>query len=219
MEKAHANLMRLLLRVLDEGFLRKANGDIINFKNTIITYTSNINGKKIAQMISGKGEMGFGSPQKATSESELTETIYQDTLREIQRFLLTEVLGRIGKERIIVLHPLREKDLLEVLETITLPKLADALKQKQNIELHITDTAKSFIVRESYHDDINRTLGARALAAVVERKIEEKIGNLLEIAENGGLVSGDKILIDTETVVEGEKSKQKICIKKVIRSS
>jgi len=117
-----------------------------------------------------------------------------------------------------VLHPLREKDLFEILDTITLPKFATLLREKCAIELYATESAKKLIIRES-RDEINQTLGARALAAVFDRKVKEAIGNLLELGENGGLSRKDTIVIDTEITDESGEKKEKISIQKVIRSS
>ena len=215
MEKAHQNVTDILLRVHDDGILQLMNGETTFFGNTILVYTANIYGREIADKIAGRKVYGIRSRRSNEDEDAkkaLDEEIYRETLKKIQETLRPEFFGRIGKEYVCVLHPLGELELLEVLERMDFPALAARIKEKCQVDLFISGRAKHFLVRESC-DPVNRALGARAILAILERKVEQRLAGLLDAAENGGLVAGDTVLVDTESEEDGSGEKITILIK------
>lgn len=198
MEKADPSVTNLLLQVHDDGRLQLMNGETTFFGNTILVYTSNIYGREIADKIAGRKIYGIRAHrdrEDETAKKALDEEIYQETIKKLQNTLPPEFLGRIGKENVCVLHPLGELELLEILERMDFPALAARIKERCGVILFISDGAKHFLAREAY-DPVNRTLGARAMLAVLERKVEQRLAELLDAAENGGLLAGDTVLID-----------------------
>lgn len=204
-EKANPEtITSLMIKIFDDGILRLMNGVATNLKNALIFATSNIYGREIAERISGTG-MGFQTGADSASErSQLEDDLYRETLNKVMKSFPPEVIGRIGKENIRVLHPFKPEDLLQLLRQFELPKLAARLKEKFNLTLAITEGAELFIVAEAT-DRNNRTLGARAVHAVMERKIEDPLANLLDCGGEAGINPGDSILIGVEMYEETKK--------------
>lgn len=216
-EKAHLNVFKLLIGALNQGRLQLMNNEEVFLGNTMFAFTSNIYGKQIASKISGRGRMGFAVSLAASNHEELAEEIYRETVGSLERSLPPEILGRIGKENIIVFHPFTESGFREILELMELPKLACRLRDTRNIELAITEEAVKFLINEIM-EPVSRSLGARAAASVVDRKLISSISNLVELGKDGGLVAGDSIIIDVREKNDGS-GKKEIFIKKVKRSS
>ncbi len=216
-EKAHENVQRALIRVLDDGLLQLANGETVNCTNTIFILTSNIYGREIAARISGKYIFGIRPAFKDSSgeHEKLSDIIYRETVNALEKFLLPEFLGRIGKENVRVFHPFSPEDISAIIEKIELPAFAKRLRGR-GIEPFITIEALLFIKKEVM-DPTNRSLGARAIKSVIQRRLREAISALIDVGEHGGIVSGDHVLIDVENKDDGDG--KRIVIKKLVRSS
>lgn len=217
-EKAHENVQHFFLRVLNDGVIQLANGEIVICRNAIFVFTGNIYGREIAAKVSGrKRPIGIRSLAEETAEEyrKLNQELYDDTLKRTQEVLLPEFFGRIGKEKVRVFHPFSHEDVREIIERLRLPELAKFLL-KLGIKLYITEAVILFLQKEVW-DPTNRSLGARAVKSIIERKIKEEVGLMLDLGHDdpeNGVVSGDSILIDVEAK-EGE-SGQQIVIKKFI---
>lgn len=216
-EKAHENVQRTLIRVLDDGILQLANGEIVNCRNAIFIFTSNIYGREIAARISGKYIFGIRPAFEDSSgdHEKLSDTIYRETVNALEKFVLPEFLGRIGKENVRVFHPFSPEDISAIIEKIELPMFAERLRGR-GIEFFITDAALLFIKEEAM-DPTNRSLGARAIKSVIQRKLREAISALIDVGEEGGIASGDHVLVDVEDKDDGDG--KRIIIKKLVRSS
>ena len=157
-EKAHPDIMNILLQILDEGILTDSTGRNINFKNTIIIMTSNIGANKITENRS----LGFGN-------SNSNENNKKTVINELKKELKPEFINRI--DEIIVFNKLNKEDIIKIID-IMIEELQERLKDKK-IQIELTNEFKNYIVENK----IDLNYGAREL----KRKLQEIIEN--EIAE------------------------------------
>ena len=146
-EKAHPDVFKLFLQILDEGHLTDSKGRIVNFKNTIIIMTSNL----VTNMKNEKGE--------------------EKSRKEIQQELLTffrpELLNRI--DEIVLFKPLSKEDVNKILD-IHIKSLEKTL-QKQNITLDISEKAKKYLIEKGYDEEF----GARPLARAIQNELLDEL--------------------------------------------
>ena len=186
-EKAHPDVMNLLLQILDDGRLTDNQGRTINFKNTVIIMTSNIGARRITE----KNKMGFGENSYAAEDDE----IKKDVMREVKQTLKPEFINRI--DEIIVFHKLTKDDISKIID-IMLIDVKSKLRNK-NINLEIDNLAKDLILKKGS----NVNFGARPLRRTIQNLIEDK---LAEEILNGFL--GKEILVSSngEEIIISEKS-------------
>ena len=175
-EKAHPDVMNLLLQIFDDGRLTDNQGRTINFKNTVIIMTSNIGARRITE----KKKMGFGE----NSYIEESNEIRKDVMQEVKSTLKPEFINRI--DEIIVFHKLSIEDISKIID-LMLEDVKQKLKSK-NISLEIDEKAKNLIMEKGS----NSNFGARPLRRTIQNLIEDKIA---EEILNG--LSGNKILISS----------------------
>ena len=184
-EKAHPDVLNILLQVFDEGRLQDAYGDSINFGNTILIMTSNIGSKHFTKMAS----LGFGAGQERDSARDRS----QDVLREVQRTLSPEFINRIDET--IVFAPLTDEQ-LNAIARLMVAQVNDAIHDK-GISLHPSDEAYIWLIGTSCKD---RSFGARPLRRAIQKHIEDALsekvirgdilgaGEVEVLLENGKLV-------------------------------
>lgn len=122
-EKAHPDVMNIMLQILDDGRLTDSQGRIVNFKNTVIIMTSNIG----AQKITDKKPLGF-KETKEEAEKE-NETIKSEVMAELKRDFKPEFLNRI--DEIIVFHKLTEKEEGQIFDLL-ISKVIERMKKTRN---------------------------------------------------------------------------------------
>ena len=149
-EKAHPDVFNILLQVLDDGRITDSQGRTVDFKNTIIILTSNLGSPLILDGMDANGNI---------SESARKEV---DTLLKQQ--FRPEFLNRL--DEIVFYKPLNQNEIFRIVDLL-LKKLRKRLEDKQ-LELHVTDAAKKFIVEQGY--DVN--YGARPLKRLIQSKVE-----------------------------------------------
>ncbi len=183
MEKAHPDVFNLLLSVLEEGYLMDAAGKHINFKNTVIIFTSNIGLERFNQAQS----LGFAARSQNQKErfQEQFERIQNKILEELQNHLRIEFLNRIDK--ILVFKPLTYETVSKIVE-LNIKELNKKLADK-NMALNLSPTAKSWLARKSFSPDD----GARSVRRIIQEKIEEL---LVEKILKGDINNGDKIKVN-----------------------
>ncbi len=164
-EKAHPDVMNMLLQVLDDGRLTDSQGRTVNFKNTVIIMTSNIG----AKLITEKKSLGF-IQEKENSEKEY-EDIKKDVMGELKREFKPEFLNRI--DEIIVFHKLEDKEIKEILNVL-LANVTKLLKN-QGIELTVDEKAKELVISKG----TDKTFGARPLKRAIQTMIEDKIAEAM----------------------------------------
>ncbi|MCL2260057.1 MAG: ATP-dependent Clp protease ATP-binding subunit [Fibromonadales bacterium] len=170
-EKAHPDVLNILLQILDDGRLTDSTGRTISFKDTVIVMTSNAGTKEISH----KGGMGF-SPKAETADDERISSSVKDASK---RVFTPEFLNRIDEQ--IVFHCLNKETLLSIVD-IHLKDLQKDLTEKK-ITLELDKAAKELIVNDGY----DSSLGARPLRRSIQKLLEDELANrflLGEVAEN-----------------------------------
>ncbi|KAJ0045709.1 hypothetical protein Pint_06442 [Pistacia integerrima] len=170
-EKAHCDVLNIMLQVLDGGRLTDNKGQTVDFKNTIIIMTSNIGGNFIFK----KSHLGFDHVEMKVAE-------------ELKKNFRPEFLNRI--DEVIVFRPLSNSQLKEIVE-IMLKQVYERLKEK-NIKVEVTERFKEEIMKEGY----NPSYGARPLRRAIGRLLED---NLAERMLNGSIKQGDSVTINVDS--------------------
>ena len=164
-EKAHPDVMNMLLQVLDDGRLTDSQGRTVNFKNTVIIMTSNVG----AKLITEKKTLGFAD-EKENKEKEY-ENIKKDVLAELKKEFKPEFLNRI--DEIIVFHKLEKEQIRKIVD-IMLSGVEKLLKM-QGISLKVDEKAKDLIASKGIDD----TYGARPLKRAIQTMVEDKIAEAM----------------------------------------
>ena len=155
-EKAHPEVLNILLQILDDGRITDSHGKRVNFENTVIVMTTNAG--------SAKGEaVGFSRSQK--------EQRGEHTKKALLEFLRPEFLNRI--DEIITFSPLSEETMVEI-ASIMLSDIRDTMKEN-GITLTYTDDICRHAAREGYSEKY----GARHLRRFLQKNVEDKIAALL----------------------------------------
>ncbi len=157
-EKAHPDVMNILLQILDEGKVTDSHGRTVSFENTVIAMTSNAGSSNTSG-----GGMGFGK-----SEGDITKERAMNALKE---FLRPEFLGRI--DEIVVFNPLTEENYAKIAK-LMLEEMKKALAEK-NIELKITEAAYRTIAAKAY----GGKYGGRDIRRVIRRELEDKVAEIV----------------------------------------
>ena len=188
-EKAHPDVMNMLLQILDDGRLTDSQGRTVNFKNTVVIMTSNVG----ARMITDKNTLGFtASVDKKEEAVKEYEAIKKDVMGELKRQFRPEFINRI--DEIIVFHKLTEEDIKQIVE-IMLSEVGKRL-QEQAIVIEVDDSVKELIMKKG----LDTNFGARPLKRAVQNILEDKIAE--EILE-GNIKPNKKakILVEEEKIV------------------
>jgi ATP-dependent Clp protease ATP-binding subunit ClpC len=192
-EKAHPDVMNMLLQILEEGKLTDNVGRVIDFRNTIVLLTSNVG----AETIRKQTTIGFGNASEETSYEKMRDKI----LDEAKRAFRPEFLNRL--DDIIVFRSLNKPDLIEILD-LEIQKVTGRLKTR-NIVLDLDTKAKDFLVEKGY----DPVYGARPMRRAVERYLEDPLaeeilrGKLHDGAVNV-TVEGDKLAFTQPAAAQTE---------------
>ena len=153
-EKAHKDILDILLQVLDDGIITDSQGRTINFKNSIIVLTSNLGSQSINDL---------------SVRKEDTNEIKKVVDNEIKKFFKPEFLNRL--DEIVIFNNLELNDIKEIAK-IQLQNLEKRLNKK-NLKFKITDEAINQLVENSF----DHAYGARPLKRIIQKQIETKISN------------------------------------------
>jgi ATP-dependent Clp protease ATP-binding subunit ClpC len=175
-EKAHPDVMNMLLQILEEGKLTDNVGRVVNFRNTVILLTSNVGAETIKKQTS----MGFSPINDQNSYEKMREKI----MDEAKRVFRPEFLNRL--DDIIVFRSLTKPDLIQILD-LEVKKVIERLKGKK-LELVLNAEAKDFLVENGY----DPTYGARPMRRSVERFLEDP---LAEEILKGSLHEGEPVQV------------------------
>ena len=192
MEKAHPDVLNMLLQILEDGRLTDSHGRVVDFKNTVIIMTSNVG----ARLITDKKSLGFVNENNTSKEH---ETIRKEIMGELKHTFRPEFINRI--DEIIVFHKLEEKELAQIAD-IMLKQVIERIKE-QNINIEIDETAKALVIKKG----TDAVYGARPLRRAIQSNIEDKLAE--EILE-GNLKPGYSAkLIAKDDKIELELKKKK----------
>lgn len=177
-EKAHPDVMNILLQILDDGMITDAQGRKVNFENTVIVMTTN------AGAVGVDATPGFTAAANSAEEGK--------TMKALEAFLRPEFINRV--DEIITFRSLSEEDFTQIAK-IQLSDLAKTLAEK-SITLHYTDSAAKLLAQKAY----SRKFGARNLRRVIEREVEDVLANKL-IGDYNGSISQTFIDADETNLV------------------
>ena len=162
-EKAHPDVMHLLLQILEEGKITDSLGRKIDFRNTIIIMTSNVG----AELIRRQTTLGFGAAKSDDSYDVMRDKILEET----KRVFKPEFLNRLDDT--IVFHTLSKPDLITIVD-LEVDKVIQRIKAK-NIHLMLEESAKEFLIDKGY----DPLYGARPMRRAVERYLEDPLAEEL----------------------------------------
>jgi ATP-dependent Clp protease ATP-binding subunit ClpC len=171
-EKAHPDVMNILLQILDDGIITDSHGKQVDFTNTVIIMTTN------AGSTYSHNRAGFSDSQKAVIEDK--------TRRALEEFLRPEFINRV--DEIITFNPLTE-DNFKAIADIMLSDLGQVL-DKKGITAEFTQAARNYIAEKSY----SVKFGARNMRRLIQTEVEDKVAEL--IVRSRGQV--DHITVDAD---------------------
>ena len=181
-EKAHPDVMNILLQILDEGRITDAQGRTVSFENTIIIMTSNAGSER------REGVMGFAKNQNDANK--------EKALKALREFLRPEFIGRV--DEIVVFNDLTPEN-LEQISNLMLTELVEPLRDK-GIEFTWDESVPKLIASMSE----GGLRGARDLRNNIRRQVEDKIANAIvdhassPLSEVRALVEDGKVVIDAK---------------------
>jgi ATP-dependent Clp protease ATP-binding subunit ClpC len=162
-EKAHPDVMNLLLQILEEGHLTDSVGRKIDFRNTIIIMTSNLG----ADLIRKSTEMGFGAKENVMDYKSMREKIEGS----VKKHFKPEFINRL--DGLVIFHTLDKAALRKVIN-LEFNKLKKRLAKKK-IEVSMDDAASEFLVEKGYLPE----MGARPLRRMIEQYLEDPLSEKL----------------------------------------
>ena len=176
-EKAHPDVLNILLQVLDDGRITDAQGRVVNFENTIIVMTSNAGSE------GSVGGMGFGRSDG--------DKVKEKTMKALQGFLRPEFLNRV--DEIITFNHLTEENFLGIAD-IMLKELQESLSTR-GLTLSWDDDLRQLLVKKAY----SVTYGARNLRRTIQKELEDPISEaIIDSFEHP--ISAIRIRVEGETV-------------------
>ena len=194
-EKAHPDVMNMLLQILEEGKLTDNVGRTVDFRNTIILLTSNVG----AETIKKQGTIGFSMPQEEADYERMKESI----LDEAKKAFRPEFLNRL--DDVVVFRSLTKTDLIQILDLET-SKVLERLRNK-NLELSLDESAKDFLVEKGY----DPAYGARPMRRAVERYLEDPLAEEIlrgSLNQNEPIVATqekDQLVFKQEAAADGQE--------------
>ena len=188
-EKAHPDVMNMLLQILDDGRLTDSQGRTVNFKNTVIIMTSNIG----ARLITDKTTLGFSAKDKKDESQKEYETIKKDVMGELKKQFRPEFINRI--DEIIVFHKLNDEDIKQIID-IMLNQVTKRMAEK-SYKFEIDNSVKELIAKKGVDTDYGARPLKRAIQNILEDKIAEEIldGNIKPNKKAVIKAEDDKIVI------------------------
>lgn len=174
-EKAHPDVMNMLLQILEDGRLTDSQGRTVNFKNTVIIMTSNLG----ARLITDRKQLGFANQDGKEDSKKEYEEIKKEVMAELKKELRPEFINRI--DEIIVFHKLNDTDINQIID-IMLKEVVNRLKE-QKYDIEFEPDVKEMVAKEG----IDKNFGARPLRRTIQNLVEDKLAeNILD----GKLVKG-----------------------------
>ncbi|MGB4024643.1 MAG: ATP-dependent Clp protease ATP-binding subunit [Acutalibacteraceae bacterium] len=180
-EKAHPDVMNILLQILDEGKITDAQGRVVSFENTVIIMTSNAGSER------KDGAMGFGKTSEQASKDK--------AMKSLREFLRPEFLGRV--DEIVVFNELSDED-YEDIAILMLDELKEPIKDKGITLKYDSDVPAA--IRAQMDSNVR---GARDLRNVIRREVEDKIASLIIDSHGKSLAEISVFIKDNEIFVKG----------------
>lgn len=161
-EKAHPDVMNILLQILEEGRLTDSLGRKVDFRNTIIIMTSNLG----SDLIRRSTEVGFGVKEDLLDYKVMEEKID----KSVKKHFKPEFINRL--DGVVIFRAFDKQHLTQVIELET-AKLQSRL-EKKNVRFHLDDKAREFLVNKAYQPE----MGARPIRRIVEQQLEDPLAEM-----------------------------------------
>ena len=162
-EKAHPDVVQILLQILEDGRLTDSLGRKVDFRNTILIMTSNVG----AQILQRNVSMGFSVGDAENDFENIKDKITDET----KKVFKPEFLNRLTE--MVIFRPLSKDSMTQIVE-LELDKVAERLRDRK-LKLEVSDEAKQFLIENGYDEK----LGARPLRRAVEKYIEDNLAEAL----------------------------------------
>ncbi|MFD3746728.1 ATP-dependent Clp protease ATP-binding subunit [Nocardia sp. NPDC058633] len=179
-EKAHQEIYNTLLQVLEDGRLTDGQGRTVDFKNTVLIFTSNLGTSDISKAVG----LGFTQSNAEGSNYERMKLKVND---ELKKHFRPEFLNRI--DDVIVFHQLTSEQIVMMVD-LMIARVSKQLKNK-DMAMELTDQAKSLLAKRGF----DPVLGARPLRRTIQREIEDQLSEKILFGEIG---AGQTIMVDVE---------------------
>ena len=179
-EKAHKEIYNTLLQVLEDGRLTDGQGRVVDFKNTVLIFTSNLGTQDISKAVG----MGFSSVGES-DEAGQYERMKQKVNDELKKHFRPEFLNRI--DDIVVFHQLTQAQIVEMVDLL-IGRVAKAMAAK-DMGIELTDLAKNLLAKRGF----DPVLGARPLRRTIQREIEDVLSEKILFGELG---AGEIVTVD-----------------------
>ncbi|MFE3321024.1 ATP-dependent Clp protease ATP-binding subunit [Nocardia sp. NPDC059195] len=179
-EKAHQEIYNTLLQVLEDGRLTDGQGRTVDFKNTVLIFTSNLGTSDISKAVG----LGFTQSNAEGSNYERMKLKVND---ELKKHFRPEFLNRI--DDVIVFHQLTSEQIVQMVD-LMIARVSKQLKNK-DMAMELTDQAKSLLAKRGF----DPVLGARPLRRTIQREIEDQLSEKILFGEIG---AGQTIVVDVE---------------------
>ena len=185
-EKAHPDVMNMLLQILEDGRLTDSQGRTVNFKNTVIIMTSNIG----ARLITEKKSLGFTNSSEEDENKEYEE-IKKNVMAELKKQLRPEFINRI--DDIIVFHKLNDDEINSIIDLLL--KNVEQRLVEQGLNIKIDKSVKELIAKKGVDKEFGARPLRRAIQNIVEDKLAEEIldGNIKPGVEAKLVAKDDKV--------------------------
>lgn len=181
-EKAHSEIYNTLLQVLEDGRLTDGQGRMVDFKNTVLIFTSNLGTRDISKAV-GMGFSGSGE----TDEDAQYDRMKTKVNDELKKHFRPEFLNRI--DDIVVFHQLTREQIVQMVDLLT-GRVRNALAEK-DMGLELSEEAKSLLAVRGF----DPVLGARPLRRTIQREIEDHLSEKILFGEIG---AGEIVTVDVE---------------------
>ncbi|GAB2651945.1 ATP-dependent Clp protease ATP-binding subunit [Saccharopolyspora gloriosae] len=179
-EKAHQEIYNTLLQVLEDGRLTDGQGRTVDFKNTVLIFTSNLGTQDISKAV------GLGFSAGSSSESNY-ERMKSKVNEEMKKHFRPEFLNRI--DDVIVFHQLTENEIIQMVDLLG-GRVEKALRGK-DMSLELTTKAKKLLAKRGF----DPVLGARPLRRTIQRDIEDRLSEKILFGE---IEAGQIVIVDVE---------------------
>ncbi|WP_227998156.1 ATP-dependent Clp protease ATP-binding subunit [Nocardia australiensis] len=179
-EKAHQEIYNTLLQVLEDGRLTDGQGRTVDFKNTVLIFTSNLGTADISKAVG----LGFSQSNAEGSNYERMKLKVND---ELKKHFRPEFLNRI--DDVIVFHQLTTEQIVEMVD-LMIARVAKQLKNK-DMEIELAPQGKALLAKRGF----DPVLGARPLRRTIQREIEDQLSEKILFGEIG---PGQTIVVDVE---------------------
>lgn len=181
-EKAHKEIYNTLLQVLEDGRLTDGQGRVVDFKNTVLIFTSNLGTQDISKPVG----LGFTGASENDSDAQY-ERMKAKVNDELKKHFRPEFLNRI--DDVVVFHQLTREQIVQMVNLL-IDRVGTQLEER-DMGIELTDKAQNLLAQRGF----DPVLGARPLRRTIQRDIEDQLSDKILFGEIG---AGEIISVDVE---------------------